>query len=120
MDILLLVLIGFVAGTLGSLLGLGGGFLVVPALILLKGLDPRLATGTAVAVIVPTMLVTLWRRGVQGHVDWRLGILIAIGAVGGAFLGSWLAGTVSATAIRRIFAAVLLILAGLLFFSRTP
>lgn len=117
MDIALLVLLGFVAGTLGSLLGLGGGFLVVPALILLRGLDPRLATGTAVAVIVPTMVITLWRRGVQGHVDWRLGLLIAVGAVGGAFLGSWLAGTVSATTIRRVFAFVLFGLALLLFFS---
>lgn len=120
MDVLFLVILGFVAGTLGSLLGLGGGFLVVPALILVRGLDPRLATGTAVAVIVPTMLITLWRRGIQGHVDWRLGLLIAVGAVGGAFLGSWLAGTVSATTIRRVFAMVLLALAGLLFFTRSP
>ena len=120
MDVAFLVLLGFVAGTLGSLLGLGGGFLVVPALILLRGVDPRLATGTAVAVIVPTMLITLWRRGIQGHVDWRLGALIAVGAVAGAFLGSWLAGTVSATMIRRIFAAILLVLSALLFFTRAP
>ena len=95
MEFLGLVLLGLVAGTLGSLLGLGGGFLVVPALILLRGMDPRLATGTAVAVIVPTMAITLWRRGIQGHVDWRLGALIAVGAVAGAFLGSDLAGRLS-------------------------
>jgi len=113
----LLVLLGLVAGTLGSLLGLGGGFLVVPALILLGGVDPRMATGTAVAVIVPTMLVTLWRRGVQGHVDFRVGLVIAGGAVAGAFLGSWLAGRLDSTTIRRTFAVVLLLLAGLLFFT---
>ena len=117
MEFLGLVAIGLVAGTLGSLLGLGGGFLVVPALILFKGLDPRLATGTAVAVIVPTMLVTLWRRGIQGHVDWRLAALIAVGAVAGAFIGSSLAGKLSALVIRRLFACVLLVLAGLLFFT---
>lgn len=116
MDVALLVLLGFAAGTLGSLLGLGGGFLVVPALILLRDLDPRMATGTAVAVIVPTMAITLWRRGMQGHIDWRLGLLIAVGAVGGAFLGSWLAGTVSSLLIRRVFAGVLLALSALLFF----
>ena len=117
MDLFLMILLGFAAGTLGSLLGLGGGFLVVPALILLRGMDPRLATGTAVAVIVPTMLITLWRRGLQGHIDWQLAVLIAIGAVGGAFLGSWLAGHVSSTVIRKVFAFVLLGLAALLLFT---
>ncbi len=117
MSVVWLVLIGFAAGTLGSLLGLGGGFLVVPALILLRGLDPRLATGTSVAVIVPTMLVALWRRGAEGHVDWRLAALIAIGAVVGAFLGSWLAGRLPSVVIRRVFAFVLLGLSALLFFT---
>ena len=119
MESALLVILGFVAGTLGSLLGLGGGFVVVPALILLKGMDPRLATGTAVAVIVPTMLITLWRRGVQGHVDIPLAALIAVGAVGGAFLGSWLAGHVSGEVIRKTFAVVLLGLSCLLFFTES-
>ena len=117
MEFLGLVLLGLLAGTLGSLLGLGGGFLVVPALILLRGMDPRLATGTAVAVIVPTMVITLWRRGIQGHIDWKLATLIAVGAVIGAFLGSELAGRLSPIAIRRLFACVLLFLAGVLFFT---
>ena len=120
MEIVWLILIGFAAGTLGSMLGLGGGFLVVPVLILLKGLDPKMASGTAVAVIVPTMLVTLWRRSGAGQIDWRLGALIAVGAVGGAFLGSWLVrpdGPVDGLMLRRLFAFVLLGLAGLLFFK---
>jgi uncharacterized membrane protein YfcA len=118
MDILVLIVIGFAAGTLGSLLGLGGGFLVVPALILLKGLDPRLASGTAIAVIVPTMLIAVWRRGVQGHIEWSTAGLLAVGAVSGAFLGSWIAGQVDGAVIRRLFALVLVGLAVLLFFRK--
>ncbi len=124
MDILILILIGLVAGTLGSLLGLGGGFLVVPALLFLgewgwiKAMDAKQASGTAIAVIVPTMLVALWRRGVQGHIEFGLAWQIAIGAIAGAFLGSWLAGYVPAIVIRRTFAVVLVGLAALLFFKR--
>ncbi len=117
MEIVTLILIGLVAGTLGSLLGLGGGFLVVPALLLLRSMDAKQASGTAIAVIVPTMLVALWRRGVQGHIDFPLAGQIAIGAVAGAFLGSWLAGFLPAIVIRRTFAVVLVGLAVLLFFK---
>ena len=118
MDILFLILIGLAAGTLGSLLGLGGGFLVVPALIMLKDMDAKQASGTAIAVIVPTMLVALWRRGAQGHIDFGIAGQIAIGAIVGAFLGSWLAGYVPAIVIRRVFAVVLVGLAALLFFKK--
>ena len=117
MDVLLLILLGLLAGTLGSLLGLGGGFLVVPALMLLLHKDPKMASGTAIAVIVPTMLVALWRRGVQGHIDFPLAGQIAIGAIAGAFLGSWLAGFLPGIVIRRTFAVVLVGLAALLFFK---
>ena len=63
------------------------------------------------AVIVPTMVVALWRRGIQGHVDWRLAVLIAVGSIAGAFLGSWLAGRLDAQLVRRLFAGVLLAMA---------
>ena len=117
MEIALLILLGLSAGTLGSLLGLGGGFLIVPMLILVRGLKPEIATGTAIAVIVPAMLTALWRRGSYGHVDWQLALLIAVGAVAGAFLGSWLSTQVGGIWIRRLFAGVLVVLAALLAFK---
>lgn len=116
MEWLLLLLLGLCAGTLGSLLGLGGGFLVVPALILLRRMDPHMATGTAIAVIVPAMATALWRRAGQGHVDWRLAAWIALGAVIGAFVGSAWAARISPTVLRRMFAGILVVLAALLWF----
>ena len=53
MEIVLLIVLGLAAGTLGAMLGLGGGFLVVPALILVRGMDARMATATAVAGATP-------------------------------------------------------------------
>jgi uncharacterized membrane protein YfcA len=118
MDAIGWVAVGLAAGTLGSLLGLGGGFLVVPALVLLRGLDARLATGTSVAVIVPTMCVALWRRASLGHVDWNLAWPIALGAVGGAFVGAWLSGRVDEVLLRRLFAVVLVGVAALIAFKK--
>ena len=63
------------------------------------------------------LLVTLWRRGIQGHIDFPLAGQIAIGAVVGAFVGSWLAGFLPAIVIRRTFAVALLGLAAILFFK---
>lgn len=112
---LLLAVVGLVAGTLGSLVGVGGGVIVVPALISFAGLDARHATGTSIAVIVPTMLVALWRRGAQGHVVWGLVAFVAVGAVAGAFLGSALAGRLPDVWIRRSFAAFLALMSVWLF-----
>lgn len=113
--ILALIGAGLVAGTLGSLVGVGGGVLVVPALMTFAGLDARHATGTSIAVIVPTMLVALWRRGVQGHVAWSLALLVAAGAVVGAFAGAALAGKLPDIWIRRSFAGFLALMSAWLF-----
>ncbi len=119
MEIVLLIVLGLAAGTLGSMLGLGGGFLVVPALILLRGFDARIATATSVAVIVPAMVVALWRRGIVGQqVDWRVAGLVAIGAVVGAYIGSELVKKMDPTVLRRMFAGVLIVLAALLAFRK--
>ena len=118
MDIALLILVGFVAGCMGALLGLGGGFLVVPALVFLRSMDMKIASGTAVAVIVPAMLVAMWQRAGRGHVDWKVAGFLAIGAVIGPFLGAWLSGQLPSEIIREIFAFVLVGLAALLFFKK--
>lgn len=119
MEIVLLVALGLAAGTLGSMLGLGGGFLVVPALILLRSIDARTATATSVAVIVPAMLVALWQRGVvDKQVDWRIAGFVAIGAVVGAYVGSNWVRRIDPTVLRRMFAGVLVVLAAVLVFRK--
>lgn len=85
-----LVGIGLTAGFLSGLFGVGGGILIVPAVVFLLGFGQRLAAGTSLAAIVPTSLVGVLSYAVNGTVDWVAAILLAAGAIGGAQLGSYL------------------------------
>jgi len=84
-----LILLGIAAGFLSGLFGVGGGIIVVPMLLML-GLDQRLAAGTSVAAILPTSIVGAIGYAVSGNVDWLAGLLLAIGIVAGAQLGTFL------------------------------
>ena len=81
---------GFVMGLLSSLLGIGGGIIVIPLLIAFFGFTQQLAAGTSLVVMVPIALLGAWRLTRSGHTQWaqgtRIGIAGAVGAVGGASL----------------------------------
>ena len=66
-----LVAIGLVTGILAGLLGVGGGIVMVPAMILLFGIPPAVAKGTSVAVIIPTVVMGTWRNRTKGNADLR-------------------------------------------------
>jgi uncharacterized protein len=113
-----LIAIGVLAGTLSGLFGVGGGVLVVPALLLL-GVDQRRAAGTSVAAILPTAIVGAIGYAVTGHVDWVAGILLAIGAVIGAQFGSFLLARLPRRVLFWSFIA-LLILVAVSLWARVP
>lgn len=81
---------GFVMGLLSSLLGIGGGIIVIPLLIGVFGFTQQLAAGTSLVVMVPIALLGAWRLTQSGHTQWgqgaRIGVSAAIGAIGGASL----------------------------------
>lgn len=84
------VFIGLLAGLLSGLFGVGGGTVIVPLLVLLCGFDQRRAAGTSLAAIVPTAIVGVVSYALAGSVSWLAALLLAVGAVGGAQLGTWL------------------------------
>ncbi|MRG58872.1 TSUP family transporter [Agromyces sp. CFH 90414] len=86
---LALVGIGLAAGYLSGLFGVGGGTVVVPLLLLL-GVDQRVAAGTSVAAILPSAIVGSIGYSLSGDVDWIAGLLLAVGIVVGAQVGTWL------------------------------
>jgi uncharacterized membrane protein YfcA len=109
--------IGFLTG----LLGVGGGFLVVPALVLALGLSLREATGTSLVVIaVTTTAAFLFRLGAPTQPDWGLVVLLTLAAVGGALAGTRLAPRVPAQALQSAFATVLVLVAGVTAWHSVP
>ena len=108
-----LIAIGVVTGLAGGLLGVGGGFVMVPAMVYLLRTPQREANGTSLAVIVPIALVGATILGGGHQVDVEVAIALAIGAVGGAVAGARLSRRISDAGLRRAF-GVLAIVVGLL------
>ncbi|MGN8027607.1 sulfite exporter TauE/SafE family protein [Microbacterium sp. 22242] len=101
--------IGLAAGLLSGLFGVGGGTLIVPMLVLLLGFDQRLAAGTSLAAIVPTSIVGVISYAVHGSVAWIPALILALGSVFGAQIGTRLLPRISQTALRWCFVGFLVI-----------
>ena len=106
-----LIGVGLFAGLMGGLLGVGGGIVTVPMLMLFFGIEAKLAIGTSLAAIVPTAIMAAARHAHLGNVDWKLAGLVATGAVVGAFIGASATNHVSGEWLRRLFAAFLIVTA---------
>ncbi len=107
--------VGLGAGLLSGLFGVGGGILIVPALVLLLKFDQRLANGTSLGAVLPISisgLITYWS---QDNVDWHMALWLAIGALGGAVVGTKWIHILPKKVLGYLFAAMLLITAIRLF-----
>ena len=107
-----LVVLGLVAGTIAAALGVGGGVIYVPALVVIFAFDQHIAQGTSLAVILPTAVVATAAHARLGNVQWRLALPIAIAGILGAFFGAWVALTLEPDLLQRLFGIFLLITAG--------
>jgi hypothetical protein len=106
-----LILLGLFAGFVASTLGLGGGFIYVPMLVVFFAFSQHIAQGTSLAVIVPTAIVAAYLHSKRGRVHWRTALLMGAGGIIGGVAGSILALRLPAELLRRLFAAVLVIVA---------
>jgi len=109
--------LGLIAGFLSGLFGVGGGILIVPALVILMHFEQKRATGTSLLAVAPISLVGMIAYLLQGSVDWRLGIPLAIGMVAGGVLGSWLLAKLPSIVVTWVFIAVMIVVAIRLFFE---
>ncbi len=106
-----LILLGLIAGALSASLGIGGGVVFVPALVLFFDVGQHLAQGTSLAVIVPTTLVGAWAHARAGRVVWRTAAAIGGAGIVGGILGALVALTVDEDLLQRLFAVLLVVTA---------
>lgn len=106
------ILVGVLAGVIAGMLGIGGGALFVPALVLFLGLGHLEAEATSLLAIVPVALVGAWRQRGYGNLNVREAVALGVLAVGGALLGVFVANSVPERALELAFAALLLVIAG--------
>jgi len=113
------VVLGIGAGIVGGALGLGGGTIIVPTLVLICSFGQKSAQGTALAVMVPMALVgalRYWRNPAIEIHALPIGLIIC-GALVGVLLGTELASRLPAHVLKKIFAAVLVIVAIKIFMT---
>ena len=105
------VAVGVAAGLIAGLLGVGGGILMVPGLVLFLGLSQIEAEATSLLAIVPTALVGAWRQDRYGNVRRRDALLVGLLSVGGSAAGVGAANILPERALRLGFAALMVVVA---------
>lgn len=103
--------IGAAAGFLSGLFGVGGGILIVPALVLLMRMPQKVASGTSLLAIAPLSVGGTVAYATSGHIDWAASLIVAIGAIAGGAIGSSLLERLPSVVITWIFIAVMLFIA---------
>jgi uncharacterized protein len=106
-----LILIGLLAGTIAGLLGVGGGVVFVPGLVIVLGLSQHVAEGTSLLAILPVVIAGAASQRRYGNVRGRDALLIGVLSVGGAAAGVALANALSGKALQVAFAALMLLIA---------
>jgi hypothetical protein len=110
-----LIGIGLFAGFLSGMFGIGGGIVIVPLLVLFAGFKRRLAAGTSLAAIVPAALVGVASYAAIEQVDWIVALILVLGSVAGAQVGTHLLHKLPVRAIRWAFIVFLAAVAVSLF-----
>jgi len=111
-SILLYLLLGLTAGILSGLIGIGGGIIIVPALVLFFGFSQHQAQGTTLALLVPPIgILAAWTYYRSGYVDLRIAAIVALGFFIGGLVGARFATGLSSTVLQKVFGISLLLVA---------
>lgn len=113
------IILGIIAGVLSGLVGIGGGVIIVPALVILLGFSQHTAQGTTIALMVPPIgILAAWAYYSQGYVDLKAAAIICVGFVFGGYFGAKLALSLPRFYLEKFFAVALLLISLKMLFSK--
>ncbi|HQW83530.1 MAG TPA: sulfite exporter TauE/SafE family protein [Ferruginibacter sp.] len=118
--VLILIMVGIAAGLLSGLVGVGGGIIIVPALIFFLGFSQKMAQGTSLGILLlPIGLLGVIQYYKQGYIDMRVVAIISLAFFVGSYFGSKIALSFSQETIKKIFAIFMLVIScKMLFFDK--
>ena len=109
-EVLINIGLGLCLGTIGGLFGIGGGLIAIPILGVLFGLDQHVAQGTALVMVVPNVMLALWRYNQRNRINWRWAGVLAIAGFCWAVAGASVAANLPADVMRYLFVGFLVAL----------
>ena len=118
-DTILFIVIGLVAGVLSGMFGIGGGIIIVPALVYLCGFDQLKAQGTSLAILLPPVgILAFIEYYKKGQVNVQAGILICIFLIIGSVFGSKLVNYIPIAIVKKGFAVLMILISVKMLFSK--
>ncbi len=109
MQFVIAAVIGLASGVASGLFGVGGGIVMVPAMVYFLTMDIKLAVGTSLAVIIPTATSGVFKHYQLGNIDWRVAASLLPTAICGGYLGAWLTKEISSANLKRAFGGFLVL-----------
>ncbi|MBD2433037.1 permease [Fischerella major NIES-592] len=119
-NIWLCIILGLIAGIVSGMTGIGGGIIILPALIFFLGFSQHQAQGTTLALLVPPIdLLAAWTYYKQGYVDIKVAALLCLGFILGGWFGAKIGTSLPNGVLTKIFALLLIMSAVRVLFATT-
>ena len=118
-EVLILLALGLIAGILSGMVGIGGGIIIMPALVYFLGFSQHSAQGTVLFMfLLPIGILGVFNYWQAGHVDWKVACIMATTFLVGSFIGSKTAIAIDQTTLKKIFGAVMFLVSLKMIFGK--
>lgn len=109
-EIIILIIIGFLAGVVGGTLGLGGGIIIVPALVFIMGFTQHHAQGTSLAVLLfPVGILAVLKYTKEGYVNYKFAAILIVAFIIGSYFGSLISINLPDKVLKKVFGIFMLL-----------
>jgi len=117
--LIILIIVGILSGMLAGVFGVGGAIIVIPALVFILGFSQHDAQGTSLAFMLPPVgILATWNYWKEGHVNWKISLILSLTFVVGSYLGSLFSINMSDKLLRRLFGILMILVAIKMIFSK--